>query len=106
MDDSIQPSAVSGFPKYLDSLDTLNIYNLPKFKTGDANFDATRYNDFIKFYNSVIAKVNSEIKSGRGNIIDAHPVENTNNEDLATLERIKKEYYDMYPLTDQDLKNP
>ena len=91
-------SVVSRFPKYLDGLDELNIYNLPKFKTrdADANFDETRYNDFITFYNTVIAKVDSEIKSGNGNIIDAYPIENASDEDLATLEKIKNEYYNMY----------
>jgi len=93
---STQPSGVSKFPKYLDSLDTLNIYNLPKFKIGNATFDAARYNDFMTFYNAVINKVDSEIKSGKGNIINVHPVKDAINEDLAFLERIKKEYYDMY----------
>jgi hypothetical protein len=93
---STQPSGVSKFPKYLDSLDTLNIYNLPKFKIGNATFDAARYNDFMTFYNAVINKVDSEIKSGKGNIINVHPVKDAINEDLAFLERIKKEYNDMY----------
>lgn len=86
-------SAASRFSKYLDGLDELNIYNLKKFKENNTNFDEARYNEFMAFYNGVISKVDNEIKSGKGNIIDSHSVKAKYN---SILKEIENKYYAMY----------
>ena len=87
--------------KYTEETDELTIFNLSE-KTSSSNFNKASYDEFRAFYNDINKRLDEELKQNTGEILQVFPIKE---EFRDNLERIGKDYHDMYinPIAESEL---